>query len=321
MLMNIVRIRYLDFPVFVSVSSIITSYEYVGGVGVEGTVGLSEALGGDNVTARANLAFAERPTITYAPLSGREFITRLLTPLPVEVIFALKKAGWDIEMLLLTGIHRINNVENLSFEVVPVGEDVKRKRRQERDIENLRKFRRVIDILWLLADEEVIEMQREDEVSLPKLVFDTDRQQQYLPQVNELKELLDLDLERNVFQVTSRLTQRTPDEISIQSRSLTSIMAFLSKGVDVPDVHLVRGFTERFPQSEGDQPYTPLHVQSQIEQPSGAFVAVRYQGHWFYISQADLQSKLVFQMLMALFELQAPAGDAAAPLLTLPAGR
>jgi len=223
-------------------------------------------------------------------------------------------------MLLLTGIHRINNVENLSFEVIPMGEDTEGKQRQQRDIENLRKFRRVIDLLWHLADEDIIEMQREDEAGLPKLVFDTNGREQYLPLVKELKELLDLDLKRNVFQVTTRMTRRQPDEVTIQSRSLTSIMAFLSKGVDVPQAHLVEGRTEGFPQSEDGQSYVPLQVQSQREQPSDAFVTVRYQGHWFYLDQTDLQSKSVFQMLLALFELQAPAGGAVAPLLTLPTG-
>ena len=43
MLTNIVRFRYLDFPVFMAVSSVITSYSYEGGVGVSGTAGLAEA--------------------------------------------------------------------------------------------------------------------------------------------------------------------------------------------------------------------------------------------------------------------------------------
>ena len=64
----------------------------------------------------------------------------------------------------------------------------------------------------------------------------------------------------------------------------------------------------------------PLRVRSQSERPSNAFSAVQYQGYWFYVDQADLESKVVFQMLLALFELQAPAGGQVAPLLTLPAG-
>lgn len=323
MLTNIVRFRYLDFPVFMAVSSVITSYAYEGSVGVEGTAGLSELVGGDNVIANANLAYSERPTITYAPLSGQEFTRRLLGTIPVEAIFALGQTGWSIEMLLLIGINRINDVENLSFEIEPAGGDVKQEERVGRDVETLQRFRRVVELLVRLADEEVIELQRQgDESSLPNLVFDHVVPQEQQSSVDELKDLLDLDPSRDVFRVTTRLTQKKSDEITIQSRSLLAIMSFLAKGVEIPSTHLADGWAEPFlaPQDDGDPSYLPLRVRSQPERPANAFVAVQYQGHWFYVDQADLQSKGVFQMLLALFELQAPAGGGAAPLLTLPAG-
>ena len=50
------------------------------------------------------------------------------------------------------------------------------------------------------------------------------------------------------------------------------------------------------------------------------FVAIQYRGHWFYVDESDLQSKRMFTLLMFLFELQAPAGGGAAPLITLPTG-
>jgi len=323
MLTNIVRFRYLDFPVFMAVNSVITSYSYEGSVGVEGTAGLSEPVGGDNVIATANLAYSERPTITYSPLSGQQFTARMLAPIPVEAIFALGQTGWDIDTLLLTGINRINDVENLSFEVDPTAGDVEKEQRLRRDIENLRRFRRVVELLVRLAEQEVIELQRdEDKPGLPSFVFDSDVPQEFQALVDELKGLLDLDPGRDVFHVTTRLTRRKPDEITIQSRSLLAIMSFLAKGVEIPSVHLTDGWAEPFlaPQDDVNLSYLPLGVRSQPQRPDNAFVAVQYQGHWFYVDQADLQSKAVFQMLLALFELQAPAGGTAAPLLTLPAG-
>jgi hypothetical protein len=319
MLTNIVRMSYLDFPVFMSVGSVITSYEYTGDVGVQGTASLAEAVGGDSFSGNVNIAISERPTITYSPLSGREFTERLFTPLPVASIFALGQAGWDIEVLLRTGITRINNVENLSFEVDQFGDD---SRRRQRDTENVQKFHRVIDLLWYLANEDIIELQSEGESRLPKLVLDAGDRLDISPLVIELKTLLDLDQDRNEFQVTTRMTQRRPNEITIQSRSLTSIMAFLSKGVDIPQAHILEGRTGSAIRrnKDNDKRDVPLRVRWQSDRPNDEYLAVRYQGYWFYIDQADIESKLVFQMLLALFELQAPAGGAASPLLTLPAG-
>ncbi len=249
----------------------------------------------------------------------------MLSPIPVDAIFALGQTGWDNEMLLLTGINRINDVENLSFDIAPAAGDVDSELQLRRDVENFRRFRRVIELLVGLAKEEVIELQRvevEDESSLPQLVFDREIPEDYRPLVDELKNLLDLENGRDVFRVTTRLTRRKPDEITIQSRSLLAIMSFLAKGVEVPDVHLAEGWVGSYLTPEGDESdaLIPVRIRSRPERPASAFAAVRYQGHWFYVDQADLQSKAMFQMLLALFELQAPAGGTAAPLLTLPTG-
>ena len=323
MLTNIVRFRYLDFPVFMAVSSVITSYSFEGGVAIGGTSGLPEALGGDGVSADANVAYAERPTITYAPLSGQEFTRRMLTPIPVEAIFALGQTGWDIEMLLFTGINRINDVENMSFEVAPPPGDAEKHQRWQEAMAQLREFRRVVELLVQLADQEVIELQRADDgSSIAKLVFDDDLGQEFLPAVDELRKLLDLAPEHDVFLVTTRMTRRKPEEVAIHSRSLLAIMSFLAKGVETPDVHLSSGWVESLPtlNEEDGASNLPLRIRSQKDQPTNAFAAIKYLGHWFYVDQADLQSKAAFQMLLALFELQAPAGGANAPMLTLPAG-
>ena len=54
--------------------------------------------------------------------------------------------------------------------------------------------------------------------------------------------------------------------------------------------------------------------------PEDAFVAVRYQGHWFYIAHSDIESKRAFGVLSSLFRVQAPTATSTAPILTLPAG-
>ena len=46
----------------------------------------------------------------------------------------------------------------------------------------------------------------------------------------------------------------------------------------------------------------------------------RFKGQWFYIDNADIQSKRVFALLLYLFEAMAPAADQKGPLLTLPTG-
>ena len=60
MLLNLVRIRYLEEPVFLSISSILTQYVYKGGAGVGTSVDLGVDLNGgdaDTVAAEANVNY------------------------------------------------------------------------------------------------------------------------------------------------------------------------------------------------------------------------------------------------------------------------
>jgi hypothetical protein len=55
--------------------------------------------------------------------------------------------------------------------------------------------------------------------------------------------------------------------------------------------------------------------------PPDPYVAVKYRNDWFYIDGADIRSKRTFATMLVLFNLAAPSGSTAAPLLTLPTGR
>ena len=120
MLTNLVRLRYLRFPTFLSVSSVITNYTYRGDVSVQGQAGVGGSVVGESfVGAGGNLTYSERPTITYTPLSGEAFTHRMVRPIPIKAIFTLGQSGWPVDLLLATGLSRINKVENLSFASVP----------------------------------------------------------------------------------------------------------------------------------------------------------------------------------------------------------
>ena len=47
---------------------------------------------------------------------------------------------------------------------------------------------------------------------------------------------------------------------------------------------------------------------------------LRCRGSWFYIDDADLDSKLIFSLLSQLFALQAGKEKGTPPMLTLPIG-
>jgi hypothetical protein len=76
MLLNVVKLRYADAPVFLDVASVINQYGFQGTVGVSGSwfQNPADSLFGSasqNVTAQG--IYLDRPTITYSPLSGEKF--------------------------------------------------------------------------------------------------------------------------------------------------------------------------------------------------------------------------------------------------------
>ena len=310
MLLNLVRLRYRDVPVFLDVSSVLTQYSYTGSVGTSGTAILGDQLGtASNVGGNANLGYSERPTVTYTPLTGSEWARRMLSPIPAELMFAASQSGIPTDLLMLIGLQRMNRVENSSFASVPSVDDLDR----------LRKFRRLLEVTKELGRRGAMEMYRDEDrtPAVRHLVIEEslDRDTQAL--VDEFKRSLDLDPGRNTFNITPRLTQRDPDEITIQPRSLIGIMSFLSRGVEVPEVHREQG---RVVDMGSWEDLVPFRVRSSEEKPGDAYAAVRYQGQWFYIEHTDHESKRAFNLMIYLFQLKAPETSAAAPILTLPTG-
>ena len=80
MVHNMLRVRYGEAPVFLDVSQVINQYSLEGQAGVDAIVG-----GGSKVAgAQGSVRWADRPTITYQPLSGARFTRSLLQCLSVE---------------------------------------------------------------------------------------------------------------------------------------------------------------------------------------------------------------------------------------------
>jgi len=319
MLLNLVRRRYLEMPVFLTVSSVLTQYVYEGGVGVSGALNLG---GSDTVGGSGNLGYSERPTITYLPVEGQTFAAQMLSNIPSEIFFAASQAGWPTDLFMKIGIQRIGAVENMSFGSIPAPGDIDHEKQLKRDFEKLKRFQRVIDLLMVIGEREAVEVHlvKKDDIDKRYLIFEEKAPKDLLPMINEVKKLLGLKPDHNIFRITKRFTRLQDDEISIQTRSGMAMMGFMSKGVEVPPEHLAEGsvIDYRFPKDEENP--IPFTMRSSKERPENPFAAVRYKDHWFYIDNTDHISKRALTLILILFSLQAPTPAGAAPVLTLPTG-
>lgn len=323
MLLNLVRIRYLEEPVFLSISSILTQYVYNVGAGVGANVDLSGGTGA--ASAETNLGYEERPTITYIPIEGREFSERMLSAIPSETIFAAAQQGWSVDVLMRIGISRIGAVENMGFEAIPAPGLIDLSKQLKREVDKLKKFQRVIQLLIVLADSEAFEVRIVEEKGAKTafLLFAKSVPEGTQSLVTEFKQVVGLSPHRNIFRITDHVTDVKEDEITIQTRSLSAMMSFLAKGVEVPPEHLADGWAidYRIPSSEKrGRDLIPFRMISGKTQPKNSFAAVRYQDYWFYIDNKDIESKRSLGLIIALFRILAPSGGGVAPILTLPTG-
>jgi hypothetical protein len=85
-LLNIVKMRYFDPPIFVDVGNIVASYSLVQGVTVGGNIKPNGQT--PDATIGGFGTYSNTPTITNTPLTGSKFIRGLATPLPPEAVFS-----------------------------------------------------------------------------------------------------------------------------------------------------------------------------------------------------------------------------------------
>ena len=324
MLLNIVRSRYLEVPVFLTVSSVLTQYEYDSSLGLGG---IFESGSGTNdiFFGETNLRFSERPTITYLPVEGQEFSAHLLSDIPAEIIFAAAQAGWPVDVFMRIAVQRLGTAENMSFGEIPASGDSGSKTQIESDLKKLKRFERMINLIFILSDSEVIEVQLVEENGKTEryLIIAEEVAEDLRPMLGELRQLIGLS-NRNRFRITDRVTNLKDDEISIQTRSVMAMMEFMARGVEVPLEHLEDGWVIDYglQSSEGEmaKALIPFTMHSSKNRPENVFAAVRFRDHWYYIDEADITSKRALSLIIVLLRLQAPTPSGAAPILTLPTG-
>ena len=316
LLLNLVRLRYRDTPVFLEMNTLVSQYSFTASAGISSNI----VIGINDDAASAGIGFSETPTIGYAQLQGQEFATRILSPILPESIMLLSHSGWSIERLLQLAVHELNGVRNAVRAAGPTPETPP-------DFEVFQQLTRDLRRLQLEGLLEVRVDPPTGNGSPVRFVFSPASSETQQAAINTVKASLGISPDINELQIVSAAGTDVPNELVVRGRSFLAVMFFLSQGVVPPAQHVAEGKVTvtrdadgrvfNWGQVIGDL----LTIHSSAVEPDDPFVAVQYRDHWFYIGDADLNGKSTFNLLSYLFSLQATTGTGASPLLTLPAGR
>ena len=310
---NVVRLHYRDPVFFLDVASVTASMKLDISGGLDQAS--SQLNGGPDILKYSLGAdYTTSPTISYAPLQGEDFVKSVLSPIPIEALFALSGSGWSTQRVFGLCVERINGIENAPSASGPTPGTAPSPGLQ---------FKRLMQLIEVVSHAQLIVPRINPKTKEPQLEIKSSPE--FREQIREIKELLGLDQSLEVYRVNGDFLASSPDTISIGTRALMSIFFYLSHHVDSPPPHKAAGLvtvTRNKDGSEFDWGTTAagrlFHIRQSEEQPNLAFVAIPYRGRWFYLADNDLESKSTFMLLMQLFRLQAGAAKSAGPALTIP---
>lgn len=128
LLLNIVRLRYIDTPSSLAVTSVADQYELTKSLGLTPfftAAGAGQALGGyrSAILPTAQATAASRPTLTYTPEDDQEFTRRLFTPLSLEAVASLSKTTWPVSSVFRMWLENLNWVPNAETASGPTPRD------------------------------------------------------------------------------------------------------------------------------------------------------------------------------------------------------
>lgn len=309
MLLNTVKFRYADPPVFVDVGQIVAGYtrQYSGSIG--GTANNSPL--SDQLSAGGNVQYTDRPTITYVPLTGQRYLQGLVTPIPPQSLFFAIQAGWPADLILKLGVASINGLRSIDF---ASAEGSSGDPRFERVVELVRKAQ----VSGMLSLRIVTRRERGDVALLT--IRPRDATPEALADAAELRTLLGLAPDAHEFDLVYGSQSANDRELAVLTRSLLHVMTALSGQAQVPPEHIADGRAWHGSRNQDDgNPLSRFHILSSRERPANAFVSVRYRDYWFYIDDRDFISKRAFGILLLLTNLTDTGESRPPPLITIPA--
>ena len=309
-LLNIVKLRYADMPLFVEVASVISGYNLERSVNLAASTTSADPGTANTGVLGGEARLTDRPTITYSPITGRKFNQSFMVPIPPHIVLFLAQSGWPVDLVFPLTVESINGLrsESAAADRLRAGDPG---------------YYRVMELFDEIQREGGSGMQitsDDEDGKFSNLVFHLDG----LPDdqketVGELTRELQLRPGLDSYVVRYDFAHDDDTEIAVLTRSMLQVIIMLSYQVDVPDEHISSGQAISSSYEGSTHGRRLIDIRNSVEEPDDAFVSVFYNGYWFWIPKSDYASKRVFSFVMILLSLAEDGEAANLPLVTVPA--
>lgn len=309
-LLNIVKLRYLDLPVFVDVSSIVAGYSLQAGVTVNGVLSSENAVQGNYGSIGGQAVYTDRPTITYVPLTGDKFLHGLITPIDPRSIFFLLQAGYPADFILGLSVESLNGVRNrwaAAGEVRDADPDFLRALKLMREVQAAGGVGMRVEEDKAKGSTAVLLFRRDD---LPADILEKGA---------EIRRLLKLPADQQKFVLLYSPMRGEANQLAVNSRSMLQILQAFASYVEVPEEHLRAGIVTPAFEHEALEKRNVGRIRSGPKKPEGAYAAVQYRGQWFWVDDSDQMAKRALGVVVFFFTLAETGNAERLPLVTIPA--
>jgi hypothetical protein len=314
-LLNIVKLRYGDFPVFVEIAQVIAGYQLqttvAGGFSAQNYI--TTAVGGPAAiagTAAVGATYVDRPTVIYAPLTGNDFIKKLMSPVPPSAVLFLLQSGYSAVVVMPLTVDSINGIANES-----------RRPGMVRPADP--RFLRLAELIYELQRANALQIRIERSKDNTETVVVGFPPSGVSPDISakiiEVRNILHLSRPAQGYSVHYGGYSGKTDEIAIATRSMLQVMLELGAMAQIPEADVAAGKATPGSTNQQGNPTPSLNILSGKAPPSEAHVAVPYKGRWFWIADNDVRSKLVFGSVMLLFSISEVGVKSAPAVVTVPA--
>ncbi len=310
-LLNIVRLRYRDWPMFLNVERVVSQYSFEKTGTAKGQIRLSDF---NQLEAGFVGKYSERPVVMYKPMKGKDYMRSMLTPIPVGAMLGLIYTGWPSDQMFKTTVHSVNGHRNRQIEE---GLQLQPDLSFAHFISVLREYQRR-NALEIRVISKASESKLKDKISA-HIIFRPDKVNASLKEdLKVAKKSMNLNLATNEYSVIWGAGSFNKNTIAIETRSVLQLMIELAATVkvDKQDVEDGRVTKLRPRPKENLSGIKPLmEILSGKKAPKNAFVSCKYRDKWFWIEDASLESKRTFSYLTLLLTLGDTGGDTGAQMV------